>query len=291
LWKFYYNEFQRRPNSTLHADIVVWRRTLARFKAGHEGEDNVRHALEEYVANLEKELSQPQSLAEITDLEAKYPIHDRTLFIISSFLLSGIIILFFLSTVVQLSLAWIAVTGAMIHIILAGIKNVDEILEKVEWSTLIFFASLFILMETLDDMGLMDWIADKVISLIYLVEEDGNGRLYLATFLIVWISGIASALLDSLPTTTTLLPIVIELSLRANLDLRCLIWALSLGVCLGANATVIGAPVNVVAVGLLESVGVTITFWDFVKFGSPIALFSLVVATAYALIKASSGWF
>lgn len=96
---------------------------------------------------------------------------------------------------------------------------------------------------------------------------------------------------SSLPTTTTLLPIVIQLASTSGLPLRCLVWALSLGVCLGANATLIGAPVNVVGVSLLEQAGHTVTFGEFVKMGTPVALISLVVCTIYVLIKAASGWY
>eukprot|EP01126_Amoeba_proteus_P012419 TRINITY_DN15110_c0_g1_i2.p2 TRINITY_DN15110_c0_g1~~TRINITY_DN15110_c0_g1_i2.p2 ORF type:complete len:129 (-),score=23.19 TRINITY_DN15110_c0_g1_i2:244-630(-) len=124
-----------------------------------------------------------------------------------------------------------------------------------------------------------------------IMQAHGDGRLYLACFLIVWVSGFAAAFLDSLPSTTTLLPVIVHLSQTSGLPLRMLIWSLSLGVCMGANATIIGAPVNVVAAGMLEQAGSAITFGEFIKFGAPVAVLSLFVSTIYLFVKIASGWY
>jgi len=295
LWFFYSSQLQRKENLSATTDILVWKKTLQKFKLGvSEGEDYIRENIEKHISLLETDLERAQrehhALANIEDLEAKYTIHNVPLFVISCIVLGSVVILFTISSLIDLSLAWIAVIGAMIHILLSGIRDVDEILEKVEWSTLIFFAALFILMDTLGDLGLIEWIALQVEALIMKVPE-GDDRLLVACLLFVWLAGIASALLDSLPTTTTLLPIVVQLAASTGLPLRCLTWALALGVCLGANATLIGAPVNVVGAGLLEQAGHPVSFKTFAHFGAPVALGSLFIATAYVLIKATTGWY
>eukprot|EP01126_Amoeba_proteus_P035992 TRINITY_DN3647_c0_g3_i6.p1 TRINITY_DN3647_c0_g3~~TRINITY_DN3647_c0_g3_i6.p1 ORF type:complete len:226 (+),score=65.59 TRINITY_DN3647_c0_g3_i6:37-678(+) len=155
-------------------------------------------------------------MATLPELEAKYKITNFPLLLNSGFfffsghlvtifsydysvgiVLTGVLFFFFGHSLfhVELGLAWIAMIGAMLLVLLSGIHNFDHVLEKVEFGTLMFFASLFILMETIAELGLIDWIAVQIEGLIALVPE-GKARLFLATFLLLWVSGIASALIE-----------------------------------------------------------------------------------------------
>lgn len=96
---------------------------------------------------------------------------------------------------------------------------------------------------------------------------------------------------SSLPATTTLLPVVIQLCQASGIPLRALVWPLSLGVCLGANATVLGAPVNVVGMGMVGQAGYPVGFVDFIRFGAPIAGLSLVATTIYLLAATAAGYY
>merc|ERR1719282_1406498 len=156
----------------------------------------------------------------------------------------------------------------MIHLLVSGIHDVEEILEKVELGTLIFFAGLFVLMHGLDILGLIDWIGDQIYSLIVLFPE-GNTRLAGAVLLIIWVSAFASAFIDNIPYTSAMVPVV---------------WSLCYGTCLGGNGTLIGASANVVAVGLSEQQGYPISFLRFFKVGFPCMIISVTVVSVYMLL-------
>jgi len=154
----------------------------------HEGDEEkvVRDKLVDYVKQLELELEIEEGAAmnnkleegasiktlspkmfstpkvNIKELEEKYRITDWPLFLKCIAVLLGVIVLFFSHSFihVNLSLAWIAIIGAMILLLVSGIRDVETVLEKIELGTLLFFAGLFILMHTLEEMGLMTWIAD-----------------------------------------------------------------------------------------------------------------------------------
>jgi len=171
----------------------------------------------------------------------------------------------------------------MVHILVSGIHNIDEILEKVEFGTLMFFAALFILMETLVELGLINYIARQLTALIELAPP-GPGRLTLAVVIILWVSGIVGAFVDNIPYTATLIPVIIFISRSLDLPLTVLVWALVFGGCFGGNGTIIGASANVVCVSLAEAAGYEISFMTFFKFGFPSMLISLATATVYMLI-------
>jgi len=219
-------------------------------------------------------------------LEEKYFIKDWPLFIKSIVILFLVIILFFMHSLLELklTLAWIAVFGAMMHIIISNITKIEEILEKVEFGTLMFFASLFILMKTLEELGLIKWIGHQLMVVIKAVPE-GNSRLLVAILLIMWVSAFVSAFIDNIPYTATLTPVIVQLAnSNLGLPLTPLVWALSLGTCLGGNGTVIGASANVVAVGLCEQHGYEITFMDFLKMGMPVMILTTFVSSIYMCI-------
>eukprot|EP01128_Nolandella_sp_AFSM9_P011468 TRINITY_DN81_c2_g1_i1.p1 TRINITY_DN81_c2_g1~~TRINITY_DN81_c2_g1_i1.p1 ORF type:complete len:556 (+),score=98.88 TRINITY_DN81_c2_g1_i1:70-1668(+) len=154
-WKFYSDDLHRDPNMSLKTDIKIWKRTLSKFTHidATPSEQQVAAHLKTHIVELEDELRKKSGkVATIAELERKYRIKDYPLLINSCVVLSCVMILFFLHSFlhVNLTLAWIAIIGAMIHIVVSGIRNVDEILEKVEFGTLMFFASLFILMRCLE---------------------------------------------------------------------------------------------------------------------------------------------
>ena len=107
----------------------------------------------------------------------------------------------------------------------------------------------------LEFMGLIDAIADGISDTIK--QADESNRLMVAVLLLLWVSAIASAFIDNIPYTATMVPVVIELASNPELGLALgpLAWALALGACLGGNGTIIGASANVVAAGLAEEAG------------------------------------
>ena len=148
----------------------------------------------------------------------------------------------------------------------------------------------FIMIHGLEYMGLIDAIATGISDAISQASEEN--RLMVAVLLLLWVSAIASAFIDNIPYTATMVPVVIELASdpELNLQLGPLAWALALGACLGGNGTIIGASANVVAAGLAEEAGHDISFNRFFKTGFPIMLLSVALATVYAVVRYAVDW-
>lgn len=170
--------------------------------------------------------------------QLQYPIRNRTLLVKSAVTLVFVVSFFFLHSVPEiqrLSLGWTALLGAVLLLILADRDDMESILARVEWSTLLFFAALFVLMESLTGLGLIDWIGTQTESIILSVNEEF--RLTVAILIILWVSAIASAFVDNIPLTTMMIKVSISLAEKKalNLPLQPLIWALAFGACLGGE--------------------------------------------------------
>jgi len=217
-------------------------------------------------------------------LEREYRITDMPLFIKVCVVLGTVIIVFFMEQITHIEPAWIAMSGAAILLMIASPHEVEHFLEKVEWSTLLFFAGLFIFIEALKEMGLIRFIGDTTASIIGSVDEEQ--RLMVAIVLVMWLSAIVSAFIDNIPYTATMVPVILQLANddTLGLPLKPLAWALAFGACLGGNGTIIGASANVVALGIMDRAGYKITFIQFMLYGMPIMFISVCFATAYMLV-------
>eukprot|EP01125_Pyxidicula_operculata_P018251 TRINITY_DN6484_c0_g1_i1.p1 TRINITY_DN6484_c0_g1~~TRINITY_DN6484_c0_g1_i1.p1 ORF type:complete len:719 (-),score=146.90 TRINITY_DN6484_c0_g1_i1:183-2339(-) len=295
IWKVYGSKLKRDNHSSIRAEIRIWQKTLARYTNwNNEGEEEVRKYLTSRLENLIQKLEEEESkVPNIEDLEEQYQIRDWNLLIKSCCVIGSVILLFFLRSLVglDLSLAWISIIGAMVHIFVSGSIHIEGILEKVEFGMLMFFAALFVLMETLDELGLIRWIAESLETMIGSVPE-GNGRLWVSIFLLIWVSAIVSAFIDNIPYMATLAPVVVQLSENLNLPLTPLVWAIAFGTCFGGNGTLIGASANVVAVGIAEQHGYHIKFKEFFKFGFPCMLITVAVSTIYmSIFHVAIAWY
>jgi Na+/H+ antiporter NhaD/arsenite permease-like protein len=174
-----------------------------------------------------------------------------------------------------------ALMGASILVTIAILTdkvNLMEVIEKdIEWPTLMFFIFLFMLVGAVDETGLLAVIADWVVHL-------SHGSFILSVTLIIWVSAIASAFVDNIPFTATMLPIVAYLSEVIPGAGDQLWWALALGACFGGNGTIIGASANVVTMGIAESRGYRISFVGFMKKTFPYMIISVAIGQAWLLI-------
>lgn len=166
----------------------------------------------------------------------QYPIRNWPLLIKSGVTLIFVISFFFLHSVPdiqKLSLGWTALLGAVLLLILSDRDDLESVLARVEWSTLLFFAALFVLMESLSELGLIDWIGTQTELIILSVDEES--RLAVAILIILWVSAIASAFVDNIPLTTMMVKVAISLAEKKalNLPLQPLVWAMAFGACLG----------------------------------------------------------
>lgn len=213
----------------------------------------------------------------IAFLKEKYQITDRKVLVIGGTVLLGVILLFILHGKFHMEVSVAALFGAAL-IILLNRMNIVELLEKeIEWPSLVFFIMLFIVVGGAEQTGILQVIADWILNVC-------QGNLVLAVLLVLWISGIASAIVDNIPYTATMLPIVAFLGKTIpGAETGVLWWALALGACFGGNGTIIGASANVVTTGIAEKAGYKITFMGFVKEAAPITIISLIISSVYLL--------
>ncbi|MGC8906386.1 MAG: SLC13 family permease [Desulfomonilaceae bacterium] len=214
----------------------------------------------------------------ITFLREKYQITDRKVLTIGGTVLLGVIVLFILHGKFHMEVSVAALFGAALIIVLNRM-NIVELLEKeIEWPSLVFFIMLFIVVGGAEQTGILQAIADWILNVC-------QGNLVLAVLIILWVSGFVSAIVDNIPYTATMLPIVAFLGKTIpGAESGVLWWALALGACFGGNGTIIGASANVVTMGIAEKAGYKMTFMGFVKEAAPITIISLIISSVWLLI-------
>ena len=226
---------------------------------------------------------------DVAELEAKYGIKDPAMLKVSGAILILVIINFFLHPITHIAVSWIALVGAVLMLLATDRHELEEPLEKVEWATLLFFAGLFVLVHSLQELQVIAFIGEYVEKAIaYFGDDTPEGqtvRLAAAILIVLWVSAVASAFIDNIPYTATMIPIVLQIS--DNLGsylLSPLIWALAFGACLGGNGTLIGASANVVTAGMAEEAGYPISFNEFFKAGFPVMIISTFIVSFYMLL-------
>ncbi|WP_456326797.1 SLC13 family permease [Palaeococcus sp. (in: euryarchaeotes)] len=207
-------------------------------------------------------------------LDEKAAIKDLALFRKSIATIGLVVMLFFLHDRLGVEPAVVALFGAS-FILLWSREKPEEVLEKVEWATLFFFGGLFIIVGGLVETGLIGQLANWITSHIV-----GEGEALIA---IAWFSAFASAIIDNIPFTATMIPLI--KAMGGSLNIYPLWWALSLGACLGGNGTAIGASANVVVIGIAEREGVKITFGDFLKIGMFIMMATVAIGVGLLWIR------
>ena len=210
----------------------------------------------------------------VMDLDAASSIRDPDELRRTGPVLIGTILLFFAHQALGIEPATVALMGATVALLVTR-QKLDEVLARIEWPTLFFFLALFVIVGALEETGAIDKVAEGVANL-----TGGNRTAELLG--ILWIGGFGSAIVDNIPFTTAMIPVVDGL-VPAGGD-NAYWWALSLGACFGGNATIIAAAANVAASGLAERAGQPIGFTRFLKFGLPATLISLLLATAWVLV-------
>jgi len=181
--------------------------------------------------------------------------------------------LFVTQTITKLSPGVVAMLVAMLLFSISRV-DVEHMLEEIEWSTLLFFAGLFILVGILEEKGVIEWIAHNVFLRI-------GDNPYVIVLTVLWVSGIASGFLDNIPFTITMIPVVRLMMESTPVPHNILWWALALGACFGGNLTMIGASANIVSIGMAKQSGVNISFLEFMKTSAIITIITLVVASCY----------
>jgi Na+/H+ antiporter NhaD/arsenite permease-like protein len=212
----------------------------------------------------------------VTELDESEVINDPRTMRLALIVIAGTIIGFLFHGALGLEPATIALLGATV-LLLVGRIEVGPVLREIEWPTLFFFIGLFMLVNGIVRVGIIGGVADAMVQ-----ATGGNPSVTVIGLL--WLSGIASAIVDNIPYTATMIPLVQQLG-HQGIPLEPAWWALALGADLGGNATIVGASANVIVVSLAIRAGHPITFRGFLRYGVPVTVMSLVVASIYLWLR------
>ena len=221
----------------------------------------------------------PQQVAQVMELDEREAIQDPALLIRSLIVLALVLAAFTLHSVIHLEPSVVALLGAGLLVGISGLRP-QSYLVDIEWETLLFFAGLFILVGSLVKTGVIDHLATALVSAT-------GDSVPVAMMLILWGSAALSAIVDNIPFVATMAPVVDQLVSGSGpfAGENGLWWALVLGADLGGNATAIGASANVVVAGIAKKSGHPISFWEFTRYGSVVAVVTLLIATPYLLLR------
>lgn len=214
----------------------------------------------------------------VMELDARASIRDFDELRRSGPVLVLTVLAFFAHQALHVEPATVALTGAAVGLLVTRVP-LEEALSHLEWTTLFFFVALFVMVGALEATGAIDHVAEAV--------KDATGGQRTAELIgITWVAALGSALVDNIPFTTAMIPVVKEVQTTAGHGGDdAYWWALSLGACFGGNATMIAAAANVAAAGMAERAGTPIGFVGFLKVGLPATALSLVLATGYILLR------
>jgi Na+/H+ antiporter NhaD/arsenite permease-like protein len=212
----------------------------------------------------------------VMNLDENSVIRDHSLFVKSIVMTLVVTVAFMLHGQLGLESSVIALTAAAIMLII-GKQDIEEMILGVEWTTIGFFAGLFIVVGGLEHTGLITMLANWIMDVT-------GGNMVMTMIVVLWVSAIVSAILDNIPFTATMIPVLLTMQ-GAGMDVMPLWWALSLGACLGGNGTIIGASANVVLSGISNREGYPMTFMSFLKVGMPLMLLTVAISTVYLLVR------
>lgn len=221
----------------------------------------------------------PDHTADVMALDEREMIRDHALLWKCGGVLALVLAAFVLHSVIDLEPSVIALLGAGALVAISRAEPRDY-LRDVEWSTLVFFMGLFVMVGALVHTGVIEsagvWLTSRV-----------DERYALAGSVLMWASGILSAIVDNIPYVATMTPLVHNLVSAGggSPQAESLWWALALGADLGGNATAVGASANVVVLGIAARNGYPISFWTFTKYGLIVAPVTIAIAWAYYLLR------
>lgn len=213
---------------------------------------------------------------EVAKIDNSHTITDKALMIRSTLILALVILGFMLHDITHIETCVVAMLGASILLIF---EKPNEILQDVEWNTIFFFIGLFIIIGGLEASGGIKLMAEWILKVT-------QGSQAATSMIILWASGVISGIIDNIPYTATMAPMLVEIEKTMGATYAYpLWWALSLGACLGGNMTIIGAAANVIVSENAAKSGHPISFMRFLKYGVGVVAISLLISTAYIYLR------
>lgn len=217
-----------------------------------------------------------ENMEKVMSLDEKLAIKDVSLLRKSVIMIALVVVGFIFHAQLGIESATVALTAAGVMLLIGG-QDAEDVILGVEWSTILFFIGLFVVVGGLNSTGVIAMLANGMLDLV------GNNEV-LAIVLILWASALISAFLDNIPFVATLIP-MLQTMQQGGMDVEPLWWALSLGACLGGNGSLIGASANVVLAGVSAKNGYPITFMSYLRKGFPLMLLSIAICTVYLLVR------
>lgn len=218
-------------------------------------------------------MKKPLRAEQLQALDPLSEIKDWSLLYKSLIVMAITILGFVLHSVIHIPTAVLAMAGATVLMVLSG-TDVEEAMAYVQWDTLFFFMGLFVLVGGLEEAGVIDALAHAALTVT-------DGDLLVSASLIMWLAAIASAFVDNIPFTATMIPVITQMQQLMGSQADVLWWSLALGACYGGNGTLIGASPNLIIASLAGQEGYRISFLRFMKLSFPLMLLSVLVAQVY----------
>ncbi len=228
----------------------------------------------------------------ISEMDESKVIKNRSILRKSVIMLSLTIAGFLFHDLLHLKPATVALGGGGALMVWSGV-DIEKHLKEIEWTALFFFMGLFVLVGGLEKTGILLWLAESVVNI--------SDNITVLCMALLWISAIASAFLDNIPFVAAMIPLLASISTRLFPNTQGLEetayhayyiqqslplwWSLALGACLGGNGTLLGASANVVVAGFSEKTRTPLNFRNYFRYGFPLMIISIAVATGYILIR------
>ena len=221
-------------------------------------------------------VTQPEKMTEIANLDNSSTITDKNLMIRSLIVLFLVILGFVTHDITHIQTCVCAMAGASILLLF---EKPTKILESVEWNTIFFFIGLFIIIGALEASGGIALMAKWLLNITHGSESA-------LAMVILWGSGILSGIIDNIPYTATMAPMISSIQSQMGADYAFpLWWCLALGACLGGNMTIIGAAANVIVTEAAAAKGYKIEFLKYLKYGILVTFISLLLSSIYVYLR------
>jgi len=181
-----------------------------------------------------------------------------------------------LHSVLDLAVAYVAILGGAL-VILFGRRKMDQLIEKIDWHTIVFLAGLFVMVGGLEKSGLLSTFANA------LVDASGNNTIILLSVLL-WTVGLMAAIFDNIPLAAAMIPVIKSVSAQTGVPVETLAYTMTVGWDIGGNATPIGASTNIVGLAIAEKNGIKYSWKDYCKIGVPAVMITLAVVNVAVIL-------
>jgi Na+/H+ antiporter NhaD/arsenite permease-like protein len=205
-------------------------------------------------------------------------IENRSLFYRAAAVFIIVVILFIFEDQIMIPIGLIAISGAIVMLILGG-QEPESIFAGIDWGTVFFLTSFYIVVGGLERSGVIASVANDIVQIL-------NFNHSITPILNVWVSGVPSAVIDNIPMTLTLIPIMQQVSAATGFSIKTLGWAIVFGANLGGGLTPIGSASNIITLGILKKQGKTINWSEWFRQLGPLVILQLLLATIYVTVLA-----